>query len=147
MKVVFVNDLTLLFPISERTFVIDFSDAGETRYLYEDTKFFEKDIAREKEPSVTNTLFAPLSDDFGKGCYQVWDELVLPHVKKGNRVLFNDPIRMGESYEMNANDELFRTFKTQDMIKSFITWLGKRGCTDLLYILCSKNSFVRKIQI
>jgi hypothetical protein len=141
MKVLFIEET--LQDIPDRTCVLDFSDAGEMRYLHEDEQFFEKDIARPKEPSVSTCLFGPYRDCSGKGNYQIWDELIKPSSKL---ILFNDPIRMGEIYATDANDMVYNIPKTRDMIKWFLLWLSRKKWVDVVYILCSKNSFVRKIK-
>jgi hypothetical protein len=113
------NEMKVLFiekvlqDVPERTCVLDFSDAG------------------------------PYRDCYGKGNYQIWDELIKPSSKL---VLFNDPIRMGEIYAMDVNDMIYNIPKTRDMIKQFLLWLARKKWVDVIYILCSKNSFVRKIQ-
>lgn len=109
--------------------ILDFSEAGELSYILSPKYYvFE---------SIINL------DCKGRGNFQVWDEMFANIFQI---ILFNDPLVMANKIHLwEAMDRAFNTEKVCESIRSFVSWIEKRRNVTNVYILCGRNSFIRKM--
>jgi hypothetical protein len=138
MRVHFIENLDEIKPHLEdkKNTILDFSEAGELRYL------FDEQFTLTKEPSILTCIFSLIHE--GKGSFQMWDEMFKP---ESQIVLFNDPIAM--STKIHYWEALERCHKTNSIrsdIRAFMEWLETRRKCQNIYILCCRVSFIREMK-